>query len=97
MQLLVIHVRTCNEETGFQAMQNVFKLVNKIKESYIGIRFWQLAGQCPLHDNQCVGLVDMTGLLTCLTTNELLASTTVKQLRVACGLDLANGLEDFID
>jgi hypothetical protein len=93
-QLLVVHVRACEEESGFQAMQSVLKMVNKIKESYIGIRFWILARQCPLHDNQCAGFVDLTKLPTCIASEKRLESTTIKRLRIACGLEEGDGLRN---
>jgi hypothetical protein len=99
-QLLVIHARATDEEAGFQAMQSVFKLVNKIKESYLGIRSWQLTRHCSLHDGgECAGLVDMTKQPSCISTNEPFAAKTVKQLRVACGLEIGDGLcfQRFLD
>jgi hypothetical protein len=94
-QLLVVQVRACDEEAGFQAMQNVFKLVNKIKVSYIGIRSWQLAQHCCLHDGvgDCIRLAEMADDPIWLSTKEPIAANTVKQLRVTCGLELGEGLE----
>jgi hypothetical protein len=79
-QMLVIHARACEEEVGFQAMQSTFKLVNKIKETYIGIRSWQLARGCPLHGNGCIGLVDVTSQPLCIASEKLLATPTLKRV-----------------
>jgi hypothetical protein len=91
-QLLVVEVRAIDEKAGFQAMQNVFELKKKIQESYIGIRSWRLARECPLHGDACAELVDMTIDPICITTRDYLASTTEKQLSVSCGLKEGDGL-----
>jgi hypothetical protein len=94
-QLLVVHVRATSEEHGLQEIQKVVQLVNKIKESYIGIRFWQLARECPLHGDVegCVGFVDMTKEQpVCISINAPIAFSTVAQLRIKCGLKALDGL-----